>query len=345
MRMRQSEERFRGVESGNERTTSERTKLGVAIFSNRRKRSVGAVLLGALFVVGWPAFFASDVRADEPTVAANVSATTPDAFEYQIEEGFVTITGLREEFREATTVSVPKQIGTGTVKKIASNAFQKRERLETVVFADATALDEIGARAFAGCSALKSVDFGKGGVGVIGDWAFSQCSALTAVELPKSVRVIGTGAFALCSSLATVSGGDGVEEIAPTAFGGCDALETFVIGPNVRKIGSGAFRGCKRLQNFELSASGNAAFKIIDGFLSPSEGGKPVDGFLTSADGKTLVACPTGRGGEVVVPEGVVEIGPGAFMMGALEAVVLPQTLKKIDANAFYSCDALKSVV
>ncbi|MBR2004481.1 MAG: leucine-rich repeat domain-containing protein, partial [Thermoguttaceae bacterium] len=348
MRMRQSEERFRGVESGNERTASERTKLVGAIFSNRRAKSVCVALLGAAFVVGGltASFDASSVRAaDEPTVAANVSATTPDAFEYQIEEGFVTITGLREEFREATTVSVPKQIGTGTVKKIASNAFQKRERLETVVFADATALDEIGARAFAGCSALKSVDFGKGGVGVIGDWAFSQCSALTAVELPKSVRVIGTGAFALCSSLATVSGGDGVEEIAPTAFGGCDALETFVIGPNVRKIGSGAFRGCKRLQNFELSASGNAAFKIIDGFLSPSEGGKPVDGFLTSADGKTLVACPTGRGGEVVVPEGVVEIGPGAFMMGALEAVVLPQTLKKIDANAFYSCDALKSVV
>ncbi len=345
MRMRQSEERFRGVESGNERTTSERKKLGVAIFSNRRKRSVGAALLGAVFVVGWPAFFASSVRADEPTVAANVSATTPDAFEYRIEEGFVTITGLREEFREATTVSVPKQIGMGTVKKIAPNAFQDRERLETVVFADATSLDEIGERAFAGCSALKSVDFGKGGVDVIGGWAFSECSALTAVELPKSVRVIGTGAFALCSSLATVSGGDGVEEIAPAAFGGCDALETFVIGPNVRKIGSGAFRGCKRLQNFELSASGNAAFKIIDGFLSPSEGGKPVDGFLTSADGKTLVACPTGRGGEVVVPEGVVEIGPGAFMMGALEAVVLPQTLKKIDANAFYSCDALKSVV
>ena len=346
MRKRQSEERFRGVGAGNVRTTNKRAKLVDAIFPNRWKRSVGVALLGTAFVGGGlTAFDLASVRADESTVSANVSATTPDAFEYNIEEGFVTITGLREEFREATTVSVPKQIGMGTVKKIAPNAFQKRERLETVVFADATALDEIGARAFAGCSALKSVEFGKSGVGVIGDWAFRECKALTAVELPKSVRVIGTGAFALCSSLATVSGGDGVEEIAPAAFGGCAALETVVVGPNVQKIGAGAFRGCKSLQNFELSESGNAAFKIIDGFLSPSEGGKPVDGFLTSADGKTLVACPSGRGGEVVVPEGVVEIGAGAFMMGALESVVLPQTLKKIDANAFYSCDALKSVV
>lgn len=249
--MRQSEERFRGVESGNERTSSERTKLGVAIFSNRRKRSVGAALLGAVFVVGgWAASFdASSVRADEPTVAANVSATTPDAFEYRIEEGFVTIVGLREEFRAATTVSIPKQIGSGTVKKIAPNAFQNCERLETVVFADATSLDEIGERAFAGCSALKSVDFGKGGVDVIGGWAFSGCSALSAVELPPSVRVVETGAFSLCSSLATVSGGDGVEKIAPAAFGGCAALETIVVGPNVREIGSGAFRGCKRSKN------------------------------------------------------------------------------------------------
>ncbi len=109
MRMRQSEERFRGVESGNGRTASERTKLVDAIFSNRRAKSVCVALLGAAFVVGGLAasFDASSVRADEPTVAANVSATTPDAFEYRIEEGFVTITGLREEFREATTVSVP----------------------------------------------------------------------------------------------------------------------------------------------------------------------------------------------------------------------------------------------
>ncbi len=48
---------------------------------------------------------------------------------------------------------------------------------------------------------------------------------------------------------------------------------------------------------------------------------------------------------EVIIPEGVEEIGPYAFAgLTALRAVRLPSTLKKIDVGAFYGCTSLSVV-
>lgn len=48
---------------------------------------------------------------------------------------------------------------------------------------------------------------------------------------------------------------------------------------------------------------------------------------------------------EVIIPEGVEEIGPYAFAgLTALRAVELPSTLKKIDVGAFYGCTSLSVV-
>lgn len=59
-----------------------------------------------------------------------------------------------------------------------------------------------------------------------------------------------------------------------------------------------------------------------------------VDGVLKSFSG----------GGEVVVPEGVTEIGESVFAANSdVTSVILPSTLKKIGKQAFYACAALRT--
>ena len=47
---------------------------------------------------------------------------------------------------------------------------------------------------------------------------------------------------------------------------------------------------------------------------------------------------------EVEIPEGVVEIGTGAFMYSEIRKVKFPNSLKIIGSNAFFGCDKIESV-
>ena len=46
-----------------------------------------------------------------------------------------------------------------------------------------------------------------------------------------------------------------------------------------------------------------------------------------------------------IVPEGVIEIGDGAFLGSKLEKVVLPSSIKKIGKEAYHCCKKLKDIV
>ena len=48
---------------------------------------------------------------------------------------------------------------------------------------------------------------------------------------------------------------------------------------------------------------------------------------------------------EVIVSEGVKEIGAWAFIFSSVEKIVIPSTVEKIGKNAFYFCENLKEVV
>ena len=54
----------------------------------------------------------------------------------------------------------------------------------------------------------------------------------------------------------------------------------------------------------------------------------------------------TGAGGDVVIPEGVTEIGASAFYwFKNLQSVVIPEGVTKIGDSAFSHCENLQSVV
>ncbi|MBQ9127523.1 MAG: leucine-rich repeat domain-containing protein, partial [Thermoguttaceae bacterium] len=159
--------------------------------------------------------------------------------------------------------------------------------------------------------------------------ALAGLDRLEALYVDAFIDGMGERAFADCVALKTVRLREA--SVGPEAFAGCSALETFDVA-GVRRIEAGAFAGCRSLLAFEDGAPQNSRWKIVDGLL-------------LSEDGRTLVACPGGKTGEVVVPDGVVGIASGAFSDGAVESVVLPQTLESVGEKAFANCDALKSVV
>ena len=80
-------------------------------------------------------------------------------------------------------------------------------------------MTKLGSRAFYYLSKVESITFAEGSaLTEVGNYAFSNCSALTAVVLPDSVTKIGTRAFERCTKLTDVYVPDGVSYIQKEAF-------------------------------------------------------------------------------------------------------------------------------
>ena len=210
----------------------------------------------------------------------------------------------------------------------------KGEALENIVIpakVDGKPVVAIGYRAFFDCDVLKLVSF-PDGLQTIDDIAFYRCIALESVSFPDGLQTIGAGAFEDCLALESVSFPDGLQAIGGSAFNSCIALQSVSFPDGLQTIGGSAFGGCAVLQSFSASAT-HPVFRVVDGVLF-------------TADGKTLVAYPSGRKAETYrVPDGVETIGAGAFEdCLALESVSFPDGLQTIGDNAFSNCDALQSV-
>ena len=71
-----------------------------------------------------------------------------------------------------------------------------------------------------------------------------------------------------------------------------------------------------------------------------------MDGVVFSKDGHTLLACPEGRSGVYVLPDGVTDIGRWAIQeCDKLTSVTVNDGLENISEGAFYGCVALTSLV
>lgn len=140
----------------------------------------------------------------------------------------------------------------------------------------------------------------------IGAQAFSMKWKLTNVVIPKSVKSIGWKAFSECTGLKSVSVPEGVSTIGNGAFSSCISLENIVI-------------------------QGNNPNFVVE------------NGVLYDKDKKTVLCCPAGKKGELIIPEGVTVIKSYAFGgCSALENVVIPDSVTEIEGAAFEGCSSLK---
>ena len=177
------------------------------------------------------------------------------------------------------------------------------------------------------------------GVTSIGDFAFQNCESLTAVKIADSVTSIGNFAFWGCGALASVYLPDGLTSIGDGAFQACDALTTIDLPESVTHIGRAA------LQSNVTSDTPSPVFVPDTKPEPPKPDPKPASPLTDFKIKKGVLIKYLGNSEDVVIPEGVTEIGNEAFRSCFyLESIEIPNGVTTIGNEAFTLCDSLRFI-
>ena len=191
------------------------------------------------------------------------------------------------------------------------------------------------------------------GIEEIGDNAFcsNNVGTLKSISLPQSVKKIGSGAFYGQEKLREVSLG-GVVEIGYAAFKYCPNLKQIVLPDTVETIGMSAFAdtGLTSLTiPVNVTKLGGAfvsdCASLTSLYIAPENTNfEMVDGLLYDIPGKTLCYAMPNVAGAVVIRDGTVCIGSAVLKKHDITSAQLPNSLQKIDNEAFYGCRSLKEI-
>ena len=178
----------------------------------------------------------------------------------------------------------------------------------------------ICARAFEGCTSLKSVSMGHGLIN-IGELSFLGCSSLETLYIPDSVQTIAVtseyqGPFYNCTGLKEISIG-GVETITSGMFRtGSLKLEKMTIRGTVKTIAGSAFDSV-------------VSYRYGSGWI-----------------GTNGYDCSVSHPSMLIIEEGVETIMWYAFNYCKMfTSISLPSTIKEIQTHAFTNCTGLTELI
>lgn len=190
------------------------------------------------------------------------------------------------------------------------------------------------------------------GITTVGRFAFCECVSLKSIMIPDSVLIIGRGAFYECYQLEIVVCGEGLETIEGSAFLGCSALQDITLPDSVTNLGGNAFGrtglthftvpknvipdtigmgilyGNRYLQSIQV-AEGNPYFAVLDNILYEMKDGIPY---------RAIACAYASLGSEISIAEGTEIINGRTFDSAKITSMILPDTLKSIEYEAFRGC-------
>lgn len=267
------------------------------------------------------------------------------------------------------TLTIPSKIGGYTVSELTSSKYDSfcASGAKKVIIPET--VQTIAHSAFANSYFLEEVEFrGNSQLKLIDQWAFQDCRSLKSITIPASVETIAYGAFmnsegecAVSTINSPISEVYGVNQMVNFTDTYSLTDVKFAEGANLKTLGEHAFHNQIALKSVTLPARveavGNYAFALTSAIafdktsvmteinVSPdSKSFRSVDGILYSKDGKTLVACPTGKT-EVKFADGVTEIQQGAFQgCNQITSIAIPDSITKLPVDAFALCPKLKSI-
>ena len=212
-------------------------------------------------------------------------------------------------------VVVPSEIDGRIITTIGDHAFFENTDIETVVLPDT--IKNIEPWAFGYCDNLSSISL-PDGLEKIDSSAFYLCRRLVSVSIPQSTSFIGTHCFRGCVSLESVDLPSSISSIQYRTFSNCISLSTIELPDSIRTLDREAFyqSGLKQIGlNEGLVKIGENCFYECDGLS------------------------------EISFPSTVELIEAGAFEGTSLTgALLLPQSLKTVGANAFKNLKEVTSV-
>ncbi|MBR2885294.1 MAG: leucine-rich repeat protein [Clostridia bacterium] len=169
------------------------------------------------------------------------------------------------------------------------------------------------------------------GVTAIGANAFLWNESIIKIILPESLEIIGESAFEDCYVLETIVVNDNLKEILKYAFHGCYNLKSFDVPASLTSINEFVFNNCSFLQSINVSSE-NPVYS--------SE-----DGVLYNKDKTELIRCPEGKSlEEWNFPSSVTTIGHSGFYSCDMESIVISENIETIGKLAFSSCYFLENV-
>ncbi len=185
----------------------------------------------------------------------------------------------------------------------------------------------------------------------IDDQAFQGCTFYK-VYLPKQLQELGYESFDMCENLQWVVFPETLIIIESYAFWGSSFDGRDIVLPDsVVQLGAGIF-GFATPHSVQLPAEfsdfnhgfmqgcgGEYRVSPNDDDLMIGEGGA-----VMSADGTTLFAFPYDYIGSYIVPSTVTTIAGGAFMSCQVSEVILPEGLLEIGKSAFWRCGQLTTI-
>ena len=167
------------------------------------------------------------------------------------------------------------------------------------------------------------------GVTRIGNQAFFDCRYLEKAVVGNTVKIIGEKAFANDSALTDLTLGNSVQVILRFAFWGI-AVEKLVLPASLEDISEESFCCMWDLKDIEMPDTGML---------------KSIDGVLYKDYGTILLVYPAGRTGEYVIPDHVRTVAENAFGNTCLTKITIPDSVEKIEREAFSYSDDLKSII
>ena len=278
---------------------------------------------------GWPEYWYDYTAAHYWGV---YTVTDNQGLVFAIKGNYATVS----EFDDGTkNVVVPSTIDGKTVVAIGNAAFGEKTNLETITLPEG--IVTIGRRAFFS-SSLKTIDI-PASVQEIGEDAFYLCTELTAINMPQDSQLKTIGRFAIehCTKLKTFVIPASVEYVGENVFFGSTEIRVYCQAPS-QPSGWSEYWG--REDMFLLPVYWDVQQIVVqDGivFAIHTNEASVVD-FQTTTN--TVISVP-----EKVNGKPVTVIGKKAFAWYPyLEQVILPDSVKTIDAMAFKYCQHLTSI-
>lgn len=172
---------------------------------------------------------------------------------------------------------------------------------------------------------------------------FSNNELLEEIYISDKVTTIGDNAFYRCPNLRFASLGKMIETIGAGAFQKCENLKEVVLSKELKNVGEYAFAECYSLGYIELPGT----LEVIDDYAFYE---------CASLDGIVRIPSTVKRIGgyafmdtesidEIIVEEGVKEIGVRAFTRSGVKSIVLPSSVMFLGEATFEWCENLQSVV
>ena len=284
-----------------------------------------------------------------------------------------------------TSIEIPEGVTT-----VGSQAFSRCINLESVSIP--STITDWGQNVFMLCENINTISLAEGLKSISSDM-FSNLTKLENISIPSTVTSIDQNAFSRCTSLKSVTIPSSVNDWPPTidqqvggynrAFSGCTSLSEVILSEGLTTLGDYTFEDCVSLTNITIPSSmTNVGFRAFSGCnslttINVEEGNSKYysenNCVIESSTKKLVLGCGTSTipsnieiigsfafdsydslKGDLVVPEGVVEIQNSAFVnCSGITNIILPTTLTSIYANlnsfrnmypSFYGCSALESI-